>query len=107
MQCNLITTRVTLLLCAALLVLRDRVLACCRRTRTIPGSTWEGGVRQSAFAHWKGSIAPFGRSEEIVSSLDIFPTFTSLAGLELPDGKYQSCMVLNYDSWRCVHSLCT
>ena len=109
MQCNLITTRVprntTLVRSAAC---SERSSACVLPPyHTIPGSTWEGGVRQSAFAHWKGSIAPFGRSEEIVSSLDIFPTFTSLAGLELPDGKYESCMVLNYDIRRCAHSLCT
>ena len=50
------------------------------------GSTWEGGIRQSAFAHWRGQIEPASRSEEIVSSLDIFPTFSALAGVALPAG---------------------
>ena len=50
-----------------------------------PG-TWEGGIRQSAFAHWRGQIEPASRSEEIVSSLDIFPTFSALAGVALPAG---------------------
>jgi len=30
------------------------------------GSTWEGGVRQSAFAFWQGKIKPQTRSPEIV-----------------------------------------
>jgi arylsulfatase A len=48
-------------------------------------STWEGGIRMPAFAYWKGTIQPFSRSSEIVSSLDIFPTLSSLAGIPLPD----------------------
>eukprot|EP01052_Picozoa_sp_SAG31_P050440 SAG31_NODE_11508_length_1022_cov_1.815818_2_plen_151_part_00 len=45
-----------------------------------------GGVRQSAFAHWRGMIPPASRSSEIVSSLDVFPTFSALAGVPLPVG---------------------
>jgi len=48
------------------------------------GSTWEGGIREAAFAYWKGQIQPFTRTSEVVSSLDLFPTLTKLAGLELP-----------------------
>jgi C-terminal region of aryl-sulfatase len=45
-----------------------------------------------AFAYWPGKIKPHSRSAEIVSSLDVFPTFSALAGLALPpdrpyDGK--------------------
>ena len=50
------------------------------------GSTWEGGVREAAFAYWKGTIPPGGRSAEVVSSLDVFPTFSALARLPLPAG---------------------
>lgn len=50
------------------------------------GSTWEGGIREPAFAFWKGQIAPFTRSAEIVSSLDVFPTFSALAGVPLQEG---------------------
>ena len=50
------------------------------------GSTWEGGVRETAFAYWKGTIPPGGRSAEVVSSLDVFPTFSALARLPLPAG---------------------
>jgi arylsulfatase A-like enzyme len=48
------------------------------------GSTWEGGIHEAAFAYWKGTIEPFSRSTEVVSSLDLFPTATALAGLTLP-----------------------
>jgi len=48
------------------------------------GSTWEGGIREAAFAHWKGQIEPFGRSAEVVSSMDVFPTLSRLAGVPLP-----------------------
>ncbi|KAG7350334.1 alkaline-phosphatase-like, core domain containing protein [Nitzschia inconspicua] len=55
-------------------------------------TTWEGGIRMPAFAYWSGTIKPHSRSSEIVSSLDVFPTFSALAGLPLPadrpyDGK--------------------
>lgn len=48
------------------------------------GSTWEGGIREAAFAYWKGQISPFTRSAEIVSSMDVFPTFSAVAGVPLP-----------------------
>jgi len=51
------------------------------------GSTWEGGIREPAFAYWKGQIAPLSRSEEVVSSLDVFPTFAALAGVPLEEGR--------------------
>jgi arylsulfatase A-like enzyme len=63
------------------------------------GSTWEGGIRMPAFARWRGKIEPFGRSSEIISSLDVFPTLSALAGLSLPpnrtfDGKDMSDVLL-------------
>lgn len=48
------------------------------------GSTWEGGIREAGFAYWPGTIKPFTRSSEIVSSMDVFPTVLKLAGLPLP-----------------------
>jgi arylsulfatase A len=48
------------------------------------GSSWEGGIREPAFAYWKGTIQPFSRSAEIMSTLDVFPTLSALAGIELP-----------------------
>jgi arylsulfatase A len=48
------------------------------------GSTWEGGIREPAFAYWKGQIESFSRSSETISSMDVFPTFSHLAGVPLP-----------------------
>jgi arylsulfatase A len=66
------------------------------------GSTWEGGIREAAFAYWKGQVQPFTRSAEVVSSMDVFPTFSALAGVPLPDGvvydgRDMSDVILNKD----------
>jgi arylsulfatase A len=63
------------------------------------GTNWEGGIREPAFAYWKGKISPFSRSSEVVSSLDVFPTLSKLAGLSLPadrqyDGRDMSDILL-------------
>jgi arylsulfatase A-like enzyme len=63
------------------------------------GSTWEGGIHEAAFAHWKGQITPGSRSAEVVSSLDLFPTVSALAGVPLPsdrvyDGRDMSDVLL-------------
>eukprot|EP00934_Nitzschia_sp_Nitz4_P003453 Nitzschia sp. Nitz4//scaffold42_size132992//46093//47946//NITZ4_003391-RA/size132992-processed-gene-0.8-mRNA-1//1//CDS//3329551694//3443//frame0 len=63
------------------------------------GSNWEGGIREPAFAYWKGMIEPFSRSSEIISSMDVFPTLSKLAGAELPsdrvfDGRDMSNILL-------------
>ena len=63
------------------------------------GSTWEGGIRSPSFAHWKGTINPYSRSSEVVSSLDVMPTLSSLAGVALPpdrvmDGRDMSDILL-------------
>eukprot|EP00536_Pseudo-nitzschia_multiseries_P001825 jgi/Psemu1/322277/estExt_fgenesh1_pg.C_230042 len=72
-------------------------------TNTAKGSTWEGGIREPAFAYWKGKIAPFTRTSEVISSLDVFPTLSALAGIPLPDdrpfdGKDMSKILLNKDA---------
>jgi|EP01046_Picozoa_sp_COSAG06_P012379 hypothetical protein len=66
------------------------------------GSTWDGGIHEAAFAHWEGMIPPGSRTAEVTSSLDLFPTATALAGLELPsdrvyDGKDMSDVLLKPD----------
>jgi uncharacterized sulfatase len=43
-------------------------------------SPYEGGVRTPIFARWPGRINP-GRHEDLVSSIDFFPTTLALAGL--------------------------
>jgi arylsulfatase A-like enzyme len=47
-------------------------------------STWEGGMRVPAIARWPGRI-PAGRvCDEVVSNMDILPTFAGLAGASVP-----------------------
>jgi arylsulfatase A len=67
------------------------------------GSNWEGGIREPAFAYWKGKISPFSRSSEVVSSLDVFPTLSKLAGIPIPtdrpyDGRDMSDVLLTEGS---------
>lgn len=48
------------------------------------GSTWEGGQRVPCIAHWPGRIKPGRVSDEMISSIDLLPTFATLAGGALP-----------------------
>ncbi len=56
------------------------------------GTTWEGGMRVPCIVRWPG-VVPAGRScDELVTSMDFYPTFTRIAGATLPvdriiDGK--------------------
>ncbi|MBI4903421.1 MAG: sulfatase [Acidobacteria bacterium] len=55
-----------------------------RPLRGNKGSTWEGGMRVPAIAWWPGRV-PAGRtSHEIVSNMDVLPTFAALAGAKAP-----------------------
>ena len=51
-----------------------------RYTNTAKGSTWEGGIRMPAFAHWPGTVPAHSSSAEIVSTLDLLPSLVTLAG---------------------------
>ena len=55
-----------------------------RYQNTAKGSTWEGGVRMPAFAHWPGVIAPGSVAYTTVSTLDVLPSLLHLAGRPLP-----------------------
>lgn len=44
------------------------------------GTLYEGGVRVPFLIAWKGTIAPGGKCEEPIISVDMFPTFADLAG---------------------------
>lgn len=56
------------------------------------GSTFEGGMREPAIVRWPGKIPRGLVSDEIVTSMDLYPTLTNLAKGKLPtdrviDGK--------------------
>ena len=48
------------------------------------GSTFEGGMRVPTIAWWPTKIPAGTASDEIVSTMDILPTFTNLAGGKVP-----------------------
>ncbi len=48
--------------------------------------TFEGGMRVPGIIQWKGQIEPM-ESEELVSTIDLFPTLFTLAGGTLPDDR--------------------
>ena len=55
--------------------------------RGTKGTTWEGGVRVPGILRWPDGI-PAGRvSADIVSELDLFPTFVRLAGGRIPSDR--------------------
>ena len=49
-------------------------------TNTGKGSTWEGGVRMPAFAHWPAAIQPGSTSYDVVSTLDVLPSLLHILG---------------------------
>ncbi len=50
-------------------------------------NTWEGGCRVPAIVRWPGVIPKDRVSDEIVTTLDLFPTFARLAGASLPEDR--------------------
>ena len=51
------------------------------------GSTYEGGLRVPAFVRWPGQIPASSESKEILTTMDLLPTFAKLAGAKLPENK--------------------
>jgi len=74
-------------------------------------TTWEGGMRQPAFAHWPGRIAAGSRSAELVSTMDIFMTMINMTNATqyLPDdgrvydGKDMSDIIFNENGGKTKH----
>lgn len=70
--------------------------------RGAKATTWEGGVRVPCIARWPGSI-PAGRTNgAIFSSIDLLPSFATLAGGQVPsdrtiDGVDQTALLLGRD----------
>ena len=50
------------------------------------GSTWEGGMREPGIAWWPGKIKPH-TSHAISSTMDIFTTCLTLAGIKVPQDR--------------------
>lgn len=51
------------------------------------GSTFEGGMRESTVIRWPGKI-PAGKSnDEIMTTMDLLPTFANLAGADIPNDR--------------------
>ncbi|XP_050692184.1 arylsulfatase A-like [Eriocheir sinensis] len=55
---------------------------CAGMLRCGKGTTWEGGVRVPMFVHWPHPLIAPGRSNGLVSALDLLPTLASLVGLD-------------------------
>ena len=51
------------------------------------GTTYEGGQRVPGVAWWPSRISPFQISDKMASSLDIFATLLSIAGVDSPTGR--------------------
>jgi arylsulfatase len=54
------------------------------RLRGRKGETYEGGVREPFIAYWPGKIDGGRAPTGFASLMDLFPTFTALAGAHLP-----------------------
>lgn len=51
------------------------------------GSTLEGGMREPTVIRWPGTISAGTDSDEIVTAMDLLPTFAKLAGARIPTGR--------------------
>lgn len=52
------------------------------------GSVQEGGMRVPCIAHWPSQIMHGQRLDELTTTMDLFPTFVSLAGGDLPTDRH-------------------
>ncbi|MGI9473990.1 MAG: sulfatase family protein [Rubripirellula sp.] len=51
------------------------------------GSTFEGGMREATVLRWPGRLPAGEVCGELVTAMDLFPTFAKLAGAELPNDR--------------------
>ncbi|GAB3657508.1 sulfatase [Echinicola sediminis] len=52
--------------------------------RAEKGTLFEGGIREPMIVRWPGKIKAKAKSDVLVSSIDFFPTFLTMAGAPLP-----------------------
>ena len=57
-------------------------------------TAFEGGIRVPAFVHFPGKVPAGTRSAEVVTIMDLLPTFLELAGREFPRSPYRGREVL-------------
>ncbi len=50
------------------------------------GTPYEGGIREPFIVRWPGKVKPETVSHEVITSVDILPTFLEMAGMPLPKG---------------------
>jgi arylsulfatase A len=67
------------------------------------GSAFEGGMREATVAWWPGKIEPGRECDELVTAMDLLPTFANLAGAGQPtdrtiDGRDISAVLLEPDA---------
>jgi arylsulfatase A-like enzyme len=48
--------------------------------------TWEGGIRVPCIMRWKGQLREGIECNELLTTMDFFPTFSTLSGAEIPQG---------------------
>ncbi len=53
--------------------------------RGLKMSAWDGGSRVPFIARWPGKIPAGTQSDQLLATLDLFPTFAGIAGAKLPD----------------------
>jgi len=52
------------------------------------GSTFEGGMREPTVIRWPGKISAGQVNDELVTAMDLFPTFAKLAGATFPTDRF-------------------
>jgi arylsulfatase A len=53
--------------------------------RGAKGSTWEGGIRVPTLAWWPGTVPKGAACKTVAGTIDLLPTFVTLAGGAVPD----------------------
>ncbi len=55
--------------------------------RGYKGQTLEGGMRMPAVIHWPHKIAAGGELDQVLTTMDVLPTFAKLIGAKLPEDR--------------------
>lgn len=66
------------------------------------GSTFEGGMREPTVIRWPGRIPAGKDNDELMTAMDLLPTFANLAGADVPsdrviDGKDVTSVLLGHE----------